>query len=216
MAYRGVVFDLDGTLLDTLDDLAESMNAVLSSLGHSTHHVDAYRHFIGDGARKLAERALGKDGSSEEVVDRCIAAMRQEYGKRWARKTRPYEGIDALLEALEGRGVKAAVLSNKPDDFTKAMVDKFFSRHRFAAVAGAKDSVPRKPDPAGALAICQETRLVPGECLYVGDTNTDMKTACAAGMYAVGALWGFREADELLASGANVLVQHPREILKLL
>ena len=216
MTCDAVLFDLDGTLLNTLDDLADSMNAVLERLGYPAREIDAYKYFVGDGVKVMAQRALGEAGDDDAVVANVVAAMRDEYANRWARKTRPYDGVDALLDALESRGGVMAVLSNKPDDFTKIMVNEFFPTTHFAAVAGAREDVPRKPDPKGALAIADALAVAPERFLYLGDTNTDMQTATAAGMFAVGALWGFRPEEELVASGAQCVIAHPMDALGLL
>jgi len=216
MRYRAVLFDLDGTLLDTIADLADSMNTVLDRFGFPVHGVAAYKYFVGDGVRDLALRALPEGRRDEDMVAKCITAYRQEYGTRWDKKTRPYEGIPELLTALTVRGVKMAVLSNKPDHFTKLTVARLLPDWRFEVVAGEHPPVPKKPDPAAALEIARLLAVPPHEVLYLGDTNTDMKTANAAGMFAVGALWGFRDAGELVAYGAKALVEKPTDVLTLL
>jgi phosphoglycolate phosphatase len=212
--YDAILLDLDGTLLDTLADLGESMNEILASLGHPTHELEAYKRFVGDGVANLVRRSLPPAvATDEEVVERCVLAMRRIYGGRWDRMTRPYPGIPELLDALAGRGLAMAILSNKPDDLTRMVVARFLPAWPFAAVVGAKPDVPRKPDPTAALAIARALGREPSRFLYLGDTNTDMVTASAAGMYGLGALWGFRTADELLASGARALVEKPRNVL---
>ena len=216
MKFKAVLFDLDGTLLDTIEDLADSMNIVLTGMGFPTHEVAAYKYHVGDGVRELAVRALPKNHQDEETIKKCIAAMRQEYGSRWDKKTRPYPGIPGLLDALTARGIKMAVLSNKPDQNTKVVVAKLLPKWRFDYVAGERAGIPRKPDPGAALSIAEQLGIPPKEWLYLGDTNTDMKTAVGAGMYPVGALWGFRTADELLACGAKTLIEHPPGLLALL
>jgi phosphoglycolate phosphatase len=214
--FRAVLFDLDGTLLDTLADLGESMNAALAEIGAPGHRLDAYRRFVGDGVAKLAERALPEGRRDEATIGACVSAMGRIYGARWDRKTRPYPGIEETVEALRARGIAAAVLSNKPHDLTRAVVARFFPPDAFAAVEGARPDAARKPDPGAALAIAARLAVAPADVLYVGDTNTDMQTAVRAGMYAVGALWGFRDAAELAASGAQELISTPGEVLELL
>ena len=216
MPFRAVLFDLVGTLLDTLEDLADSMNAVLCRMGFPVHPVESYRYFVGDGQEFLVRRALPEEKRGDEgTVRACVAEMREEYGRRWAAKTRPYEGIPELLETLAARSVKTAVLSNKPDDFTKIVVARFLPRWTFGAVRGLLPGGPRKPDPAGALAIAAELGLPPSDFVYLGDTATDIMTAVAAGMYPVGALWGFRTAGELFSAGAERLAARPEELLAL-
>jgi len=213
MAYKAVLFDLDGTLLNTLEDISDSMNAALATLNCPPHAYAAYKIHVGDGMETLARRALPEGLRDEATVARCVLTMRKEYGLRW-QKSRPYDGIRDMLDALKERGILLTVLSNKPDDFTKTIMSMMFSEFKWAHVAGARDDIPKKPDPAGALAIAKLVFVAPADFLYLGDTNTDMWTANAAGMFALGALWGFRPADELLASGAKALLNEPAELLK--
>ncbi len=216
MRFKAVLFDLDGTLLDTLDDLADAMNIVLGRLGFPQHDAQDYKYHVGDGVKELALRVLPGDQRDEQTVARCIRAMREEYGRRWNNKTRPYPGIAELLDALTERGVGKCVLSNKPDQTTKMVVARLLPKWRFDVVAGERPGIPRKPDPQAALSIAAQLRIPPGEFLYLGDTNTDMKTACAAGMYPVGALWGFRTEEELWGSGAKAVIAKPLDLLALL
>ena len=213
MTYRAVLFDLDGTLLDTLEDLADSMNAVLARLGFPPRDAAEYKYIVGDGVLTMALRALPEGHRDEPTVARCVEFMRQEYGQRWAVKTRPYAGVAELLAELAARGIPLGVLSNKPDDFTKLCVGKLLPQGRFGAVLGVSPSRPKKPDPAGALEVAGCLGVPPDEFVYLGDTNTDMQTAVAAGMLPVGALWGFRAAEELLASGARILLAKPGDLL---
>jgi phosphoglycolate phosphatase len=215
--YNAVLFDLDGTLLDTLEDLADSMNAVLEQMDFPTHPVSAYRHFVGDGVINLARRTVPPEMRDDEsLIDRCIECVRDEYARRWDNKTAPYDGVPEMLDALGDRGVVRTILSNKPHDFTKLCVEKLLGKWEFQCVQGVGDNVPLKPDPKGAIWVTERVGVRPGEFLYLGDTNTDMQTAVAAGMYGVGALWGFRDADELTASGAKTLIEHPTELINLL
>ena len=216
MLTRAVLFDLDGTLLDTLDDLADSMNEVLGEMGHRIHPTDAYRRFVGDGVENLVRRALPEHARSDVVVREGVAEMRRVYSDRWNRKTKPYPGVRELLDALAERKTPTVVLSNKPDDLTRLAVSALLPFHAFRIVRGSLPDVPRKPDPAGALALAGELGIPPADFLYLGDTDTDMQTATRAGMRAVGALWGFRDAAELTANGATVLVAHPAELLDLI
>ena len=214
--FQAIIFDLDGTLLDTLRDLADSMNGVLSRFGFPVHELEKYRHFVGDGMENLVRRAIPDSAKTDPaLVSHCLEMMRKAYGLNWKVKTRPYPGVPELLDALGERGVKMAVLSNKPDEFTQTTVDRFLSTRHFEAVVGARPQVPLKPDPSSALEIAKELKLSPARFAYLGDTATDMKTANAAGMFAVGALWGFRDAAELIAGGAAKLIEKPAELLEL-
>lgn len=213
MKFRAVIFDLDGTLLDTLDDIADSMNAVLERRGFPGHETGAYRYLTGDGVRALAERSLPEPARSEATIAACIQELRAEYAARWGRKTRPYPGIPELLAALVRRQVRMSVLSNKLDEFTKRAAKDFLAEFDFDFVIGAQPAWPPKPDPSAALSIARSLEIEPSRFLYLGDTDVDMMTAVKAGMFPVGALWGFREEKELLESGARATIRVPSELL---
>jgi phosphoglycolate phosphatase len=216
MKFRAVIFDIDGTLLDTLQDIADSANRALVKLGFAKHQLGAYKYFVGDGMEALATRILPKEHREESTIAKMIDGINSEYSQHWADTTRPYEGITELLQELTDRGIKFASLSNKPDDSAVMTVSKLLPQYRFEFVFGVNATRPRKPDPSGALEISRKLHIPPEEFLYLGDTNTDMLTATAAGMYAVGVLWGFRTAEELLTSGARLLISKPLEVLKML
>ncbi len=216
LKYPGIIFDLDGTLLDTIEDLADSMNQVLTDLGLPTHTIGAYKFFVGEGVEALIRRALPQDQLRPEILDQCLEALREDYGRRWENKTRPYPEIPELLDHLAGLGLKMAILSNKLDHFTQIMVASLLPRWRFDPIFGARPSVPKKPNPAGALEIAEALHLAPDHFIYVGDTGIDMKTASSAGMVPVGALWGFRPADELRDQGARWLIKKPGDLVSLL
>lgn len=216
MNYKAVIFDLDGTLLNTIDDLADSVNHVLKAKGFPIHDAEKYKYFVGDGFATLVKRAMPADMRSESLLSECLAAARSEYGRHWADKSRPYDGIPELLDKLTQLGIKMSVLSNKPDEFTKLIMKNLFPRWKFEIVLGEQAGIPKKPDPAGALKISEQLGIPTHEFLYLGDTNTDMITANAANMFAVGVLWGFREADELLESGAKTLIERPLDLIKML
>jgi phosphoglycolate phosphatase len=216
MSFKAVLFDLDGTLLDTLDDIALAMNAVLIRAGFPSHPVEAYRGFVGAGITNLVRRSLPEGCGDERTIQQHVAAMVDEYSRRWADHTRPYPEIPELLSALTAREIKMAVLSNKMNDFTQAMVQSLLGVWQFEEVLGALPSIPQKPDPAGALLISRKLAIRPEEFIYLGDSNIDMLTAVHAGMYPVGALWGFQTADKLLAAGAQVLIAKPLALLNLL
>ncbi len=212
---QAVIFDLDGTLLNTLADISDSVNQMLSEHGFSTHTTDDYRRFIGNGIQMLVTRALPVAGRSEELIHACVHRAREIYWENWNRKTRPYNGVMDLLNILETKNVPKAILSNKPHDFTVRYVDAYFPDITFLAVMGQNDRFPVKPDPASALDIAQQMGIVPSSFLFVGDSAIDVKTALSAGMYAVGVAWGFKGHEELAKAGCNTLVDHPSEILKL-
>ena len=213
--FKAAIFDLDGTLLDTLDDLANSMNYALCKMGFASHPVEAYKHFAGDGLKTETTRALPLNKRDEQTIEKCMEIARERYSHHWADKTRPYPEITEMLGFLQDSKVPMAILSNKPDDFTKLTVGKLLCGFDFEAVQGVSEKVKMKPDISGALAIIEKFGVQPSDVLYLGDTDTDMKTAVNAGMFAVGALWGFRKADELLENGAKVIVETPRQVIEL-
>ena len=212
-----VIFDLDGTLLDTIEDLGDSVNEVLRSRRLPEHSYDDYREYIGDGMEMLIRRSLpGELAADHGELAAVLGDYQAAYGRNWNNKSRPYEGIPECLESLNRQGVKLAVLSNKPDHFTKLCVSELLSGTAFAEVSGDRDGIPRKPDPGGALAIAGELGIAAGRTLFAGDTNVDITTAVGAGMVPVGVLWGFRGEDELRKAGARHLVTHPDEIVRLI
>ena len=204
MNYKAVIFDLDGTLLNTIEDLLDSMDVVLAEVGVAGHDVETAKVYVGDGVRKYVRRALPEAMRSDEaLVARCCERFAQEYAKKWHAKTRVYEGVAELLTELNRRALPIAVLTNKPDEFTQVIVRKLLGQWEFAAVRGVRADGVKKPDPAGALEVAAKLALPPAECLYLGDTNTDMRTAAAAGMFAGGVTWGNRSAGERRKNGAT-------------
>ena len=214
MKFRAVLFDLDGTLADTLADLANATNHALAALGCPTHPLAAYRYFVGDGVRDLCLRTLPAD--RQHLANDAQRLMRAHYNAHCFDETRLYPGIPELVAALHQRGLKLAVLSNKPDVFTKRMIEHYFCPSPFDVVRGQIANIPLKPDPTAARQIAKELGVPPIQWLYLGDTNTDMRTACNAGMHAVGVLWGFRERAELVESGAQRVIAMPEDVLQLL
>jgi phosphoglycolate phosphatase len=213
MKFCAVLFDLDGTLLDTLADIADAANLVLKAYGYREHAIDVYKQLVGEGVRVLFERALPSEKRTPPVIEQCAEDFREAYSRLWNIQTRPYDGVQDLLDALVARGVKMAVLSNKPDGFTKRCVAQYFPNSPLYPVLGQRDDVPRKPDPAGALEIAERLSIPADQFVYLGDTAVDMQTAAAAGMYPVGALWGFRSREEIVDGGARKLIERPEELL---
>jgi phosphoglycolate phosphatase len=214
--FAAVLFDLDGTLLDTLQDLADAANSALKEYGYPAHCIDAYRHFVGEGVLTLFRRALPGDARHPEIIARCAEAFRNAYSRCWHVHTRPYEEIPELLGVISEHGLRLAVLSNKPQEFTSRCVREKLSQFEFEAVMGQRQEVPLKPHPAGASAIAECLAIPPERIAYLGDTGVDMETAVAAGMYPIGALWGFRSREELEAAGAKAVIGRPLELASLL
>ncbi len=211
--FHAVIFDLDGTLLDTLADIAFSANAVLEQLGLPGHADNDYRQFVGEGVARLFEKALPSERRDRETIERCVEAFGATYGANWNVRTTLYEGIPELLDALTAKKTFMAVLSNKPHDFTVRCIEHYFSSWNFRAVFGQRDGIPRKPDPAGAREIVELLRLPREQVAYLGDSSIDMQTAQNAGLFAVGAAWGFRSVEELREAGASDIVAKPQELL---
>ncbi len=216
MKFRAVLFDLDGTLLDTIADLASSVNAALARHGLAPLPVSVFPGIVGDGMDMMVRRILAPETATPEFLRIFIADVRKEYSARWNDTTAPYPGIPALLDAITARGVRMAVLSNKPHEFTDLIIRTILSRWRFEKILGLLPGMPRKPDPAGAIEIAREMNLPPCEIVFLGDSGNDMLAASAAGMYPVGALWGYRGRDEIMQSGAASLISSPEELLPLL
>ena len=213
MKFKAVIFDLDGTLLDTLDDLADSMNAALENHSFGTHAVSDYKILVGKGMRNLVTMALPPDKRSDEIITACYNEMFEEYSKRWDRKTRPYEGIGALLDSLTDKRIQMAILSNKIDYITQPVVRKYLGKWKFEAVFGERNGIPRKPDPSSLFEIARIMGRMSEEIICLGDSGSDMTAAISAGMYPLGVRWGFRDAEELLVHGAEKVIGKPSELL---
>ena len=215
MNCSAVFFDLDGTLLDTLEDLADAGNEVLQRQGYPPHAVEKYNYFVGDGLQKLIDRIL-PEGATEGELEESVALFKSIYGQNWHRKTKPYDGIPSLLDQLQDAQIRLAILSNKPHDFTQMCVQHYFPDTSFEIVLGQRSGIPKKPDPAGAVELAKKINLEPEHCVFVGDTGGDMQTGKRAGMQTIGVLWGFRNANELRMNGADLLVSTPAELARIL
>lgn len=210
--FKAVIFDLDGTLLYTLEDLADSLNQVLREEGLPAHDYDAYRFMVGNGLERLVIRALPAGLRIPAHVRPILRKFIELYRDRQVAKTRPYPDIPELLSALAAQGLRLAVLSNKAHPNTLAVVEHFFPG-LFEIVLGMRPEVPAKPDPAGALEIVRFFNMEPVDILYLGDSDVDMKTALAAGLYPLGAAWGYRPVSELKEAGALAVINAPLDML---
>lgn len=211
--YKAVIFDLDGTLLDTIRDIATSCNYVLKQYDKSPLPIEDFKLLVGEGADKLLQDILPE--LDEFELKQARAYFEEHYTKQFDKNTKLYENINKMLTFFKARGYKMAVLSNKPNNFTKKCVFKYLKNWNFDAVYGVRDGIPKKPDPAGANAILKELDIDPKECFFIGDTKIDMITANEANLTPIGVLWGFREKKELLENGAKFLVKNPNELIKL-
>jgi phosphoglycolate phosphatase len=215
MICKAVLFDLDGTLLNTLKDIACAVDDVLQNHHFPTHDLADYRSFISNGIVMLITRSLPEDCRNEDTVKVCVEEFQDVYSKRWKQLTAPYDGTVETLEKLVKLNLKLAVLSNKTHNLTKKCVEEFFPSIPFDMVLGLSDDIPPKPNPTGAIRIADKLNLPANQILFVGDSAADMKAATAAGMFPVGVLWGFKTVEELQRSGAKALIEHPEEILHL-
>ena len=213
---KACIFDLDGTLCNTLDSMAISANQCIEPLGYKPLPVDNFRYYAGDGARTLVERALYDAGDTELVhAEEVFKAYSDIFHRDCTYKVTIYDGILDALKELKAMGVKLAVLSNKPHIQTLKVIETLFGNDTFDWVQGQQEGIEKKPNPSGAFAIAKAFGVLPEECMYVGDTNVDMMTGNRAGMFTVGVLWGFRSREELVKNNAHALAEHPMDLIRL-
>lgn len=214
MSYEAIMFDLDGTLADTLEEIAFTANAALADVGAAPLEAEQYRMLVGKGATWLLEQVLGTD--DPQRVAKAAERFQYHYEQAGCRLTKPYEGIEPMLDDIAARNLPMAIMSNKPHNATVYTVNTVFPRYTFAAVRGHQPPIGVKPDPTAPLSICKDLAIDPSKWLYVGDTGVDMQTAVNAGFYAVGVLWGFRDEPELRENGAQTIISKPAQLLDLL
>ncbi len=211
--YKTVIFDLDGTLLDTLEDLADSVNEMLRRFSCPERSLAEVRQFVGNGMKKLVERSVSAD-FDQENFDSAYEFFRSSYSKNMQNKTRPYEGITACLEELEKLGIKTIVTSNKNDDAVKKLCREYFGE-RITLAVGAKEGIPTKPSPEMVFYAIEEIGAEKENCIFIGDSDTDILTAKNAGLKSIGVLWGFRDREVLEKAEADYIISHPRELMKI-
>ena len=215
--FRGIIFDLDGTLLDTIETIAFYGNKALEKYGFKAIETKEYKYFVGDGAVQLIERMLAFRGSHDkEMFEKVFNEYNFLYNNDTFYKTTVYDGINELLKSAKEKGIKLAVLSNKPNIATQDVIKRFFGNDTFDFFYGAREGIPLKPDPTSAIMLAKEMGIQKEEIVYVGDTCVDMKTGKSAGFYSVGVLWGFRDRKELEENKADLIISHPSELLKLM
>ncbi len=213
---RACLFDLDGTLLYTLTSLAFSGNEALKAFGYSPEPEEAYRYYCGEGAHVLVERIMKKNNDTDpEHIEEAFKIQKTALLQKASLGVHPYEGMTETLKELKKRGIKIAVCTNKPHDAAVSVIEDSFGKGFFDCIVGQRDPLRRKPYPDEALYVCKTLQVLPEECLYFGDSGTDMKTAKAAAMKGYGVLWGYRTENELLENGAEGLISNPMEILDL-
>jgi phosphoglycolate phosphatase len=210
---HAMIFDLDGTLIDSLQDIADATNNALAAFDLPQHGVDDYRRFVGNGVQALLARALPPQWAATPP-ERFIETFRQFYRYHLNRKTRPYPGIVSVLEQLAAAGLRLAVLSNKPHELTGRCIETFFPHIAFTSVFGQRDGIPRKPDPTAALEIARMLAIPQDKCGFVGDSAVDMATGRCAGMRCIGVSWGFRPREEMIDAGADLIIDQPEELLR--
>ena len=215
MKFKGVIFDLDGTLVNSLEDIADAMNSVLQDLNYPTHTYDDYQYFIGSGLRNLVTKALPATHTDEKHIDICYDLMIEKYSVDCTRKTASYEGIRELLDHLISQNIKLSVFSNKSDELTKKIVANLFPNY-FSPVVGLSIEALKKPNPHEAIAISKSLGFKTEEIIFVGDSGIDMQTATNANMLAVGVLWGYRPEEELIAHGAKYVLSSPLDLIQIL
>lgn len=214
MKYEAVIFDLDGTLVDTLDDLTDSVNFALSSFGFPMRNREEVRSFVGNGVRKLVYLSV-PEGTDEETSEKCLGVFKEHYRNNSRNKTKPYDGIIELLEKLCESDVKTAVVTNKMQSAAKDIVEFFFG-NKISLAVGQVDGVAQKPNPDGVLLVLEKFGIKKEKAVYVGDSEVDCLTARNAGIDCIGVTWGFRDAEVLKESGARIIADSPDEIINLL
>ncbi|WP_321516617.1 HAD family hydrolase [Marinifilum fragile] len=210
---KGVIFDLDGTLANSIEDIADSMNQVLEENNFPTHNYATYKTFVGRGIRSLVEKSLPLENRDLKELEKNFDRMMKVYDENCIVKTCLYPGIADLLDALSEKGIKISVFSNKANELTQKVVKVLLANWKLEYVLGAGGDIPRKPDPKGAILISEKMGIEPSELMYIGDSGVDMATAQNSGMHAVGVLWGFREMEELLTNGAQTILENPMDLM---
>lgn len=208
------IFDLDGTLVNSLSDIAEATNYAMDKLGLPRHELSKFNYMVGDGLKLLIERALPQD--KQDRFDEAVKLYNDYYNKNYTVKTYAYEGITETLDKLKEMGVILAVASNKTDIFTQNVISHYFGGERFTLVCGKEADKPVKPDPWIVNNIIEKLKISKDDCVMIGDTSIDINTGKSAGIKTIGCLWGFRTKEELENAGADFIVEKPQDIVKIL
>jgi len=211
-----IIFDLDGTLLDTLQDLEDSCNTILEQYGYPIHPLESYKKFVGNGVRMLIERALPGDARTEDTITRLLVAFKACYEEKTVSYTKPYGGIIPLLQTLKSSGYLISIASNKYHEAVLPLVAKYFSEISFDLILGHRNGHPAKPNPDIVFDTLNILNVKPDDCFYVGDSSVDMDTANNAGVQAIGVSWGFRDVEELKRHGAAYIIDEPKQLMSIL
>lgn len=209
---KGIIFDLDGTLINTIADIGGSVNSVLEDYGYPTHTMEEYKKMVGHGFMKLIQSAM-PSGLSEEEYEEALVKFTYYYDQLYMDSTHPYDGIIEMLKELQARGIKLGVNSNKRNDYANSLVNTLFKDIEFTKVIGSRKDIPNKPDPTSALEIIEVMNLSKDEVMYIGDGETDIKTGIAAGIKTIGVSWGFKGVEVLKNAGAKTIIDEPCEVL---
>tara|TARA_Y100001970_G_C14216237_1_gene849822 strand:+ start:38 stop:691 length:654 start_codon:yes stop_codon:yes gene_type:complete len=214
--FKAVCFDLDGTLLDSLHDIAYCTNKVLIKWGLPSHNLETIRKFVGEGLENLITNSLPEKSRKKNLINECQKDFQKIYRETWFKNTTPYKEIPKLLDELCKKRIKLAILSNKPQEFVSLAVNRLLSNWKFELVLGQQNDIPKKPNPDGFFLINKKLKLTPKEFALLGDTETDMQTAVVAGCYPIGVLWGFRSEKVLIDNGAKIIIKEPLELLDII
>lgn len=215
MKFNAVFFDLDGTLVNSLEDLAVSTNYVLTKMGYPTHKTECFKYFAGDGSAKMLERAMPKEEVTPERVMKLNKMFLEHYSEHFIDNTVAYDGLNVLISNLKEKEIKLAVVTNKAQHAAELVVHKLYG-DAFDYILGLREGIPAKPDPTGVFMAMKELQVEPSECVFVGDTAMDIAVGVNAGIFPIGVLWGFRKEDELLKAGAKAIVSDSKQLEKII
>lgn len=212
---KAALFDLDGTLANSLEDLAQGVNLALTTYGYPTHETEAFKYFVGDGIPKMIERALPEGERSADNIEKLRKIFIEHYGVHYADNTYAYDGMPELVNTLKEKGFLVAVVTNKAQDMADIVVNKLYG-DAFDLVFGQRPGIPAKPDPTAAFMAMEQLGVTSEECVFLGDSGMDILAAVNSGAVPIGETWGFRKEDELLENGAKFIINHPEELIELI
>ncbi len=209
---KACIFDMDGTTVNSIKSIAYFANRALNKYGLSSIDTERYKLLVGNGAKTLVKRMFAEVGAADDIYEEVLNEYNKSYDDNFLYLAKPYDGICELLQKLKKSGIKTAIVSNKPDSTAKKISDELFGKELIDICVGARDGVPLKPDPTVVVEVMKKFEVEPEDCLYIGDTATDMLTGKNAGIYTIGVLWGFRSRDEIEGAGADMVTDNPKDI----